>query len=275
MTSSTANPYAARDHARAQGGTRVDTMPLLPPADADHLPAGVTPQDMIWAETVAGGGYTSKIVNRGARIELTDVDGDACASLLAFNAALPTERLNVADTAKIQWNGYLGKDRFILSDMGRVILSILEDEAGTHDIFSGASNAASNARKYGDGANYGTHPNARDRFRIAVAKYGLGVKDIHPCINFFKGVKIGTGGEMIPATGPFPMGRRLVLRAEMDLILIIANCPHVLDPRENYSVTPLRIRGWRGPVAPPSDAIRTGTPEGLRAFLNTEDYYAR
>ncbi len=275
MSSSTANPYAARDHARAQGGTRVAAMPTLPAGDADAIPANIAPEAMIWAETVAPGGYTSKIVRRGARIELTDLEGDGCISLLAFNAEFPTERLNVADTVKIQWNGYLEAGRFILSDMGRVMLSILEDEAATHDTFCGASNEASNARKYGAGDNYGPHPNARDRFRIAVAKYGLGRKDIHPCINLFKGVRIEEDGATTPVVGPFAPGRKLLLRAEMDMILVMVNCPHVLDPRESYSATPVMIRAWRGPVTGPADPIRTGTPEGLRAFLNTEDYYTR
>jgi len=275
MSSTTADPYGAQAHARAQAGTSVEAMPVLPATRAAHLPPGVAPEAMLWAETIAAGGYTSKILNRGARIELTDIDGDGCVSMLAFNAACPVERLNVADTMKIQWNAYLGAGRFILSDMGRVILSILEDGAGTHDGFCGASNEAANARKYGDGTNHGTHPNARDRFRIAVAKYGLGRKDIHPCINLFKGVTIDPDGATVPQCGPFAPGRRVVLRVEMDLILVFANCPHVLDPRDGYSVTPVRVRAWRGPATPPDDPLRNATPEGQRAFLNTDDLFAR
>jgi hypothetical protein len=40
-------------------------------------------------------------------------------------------------------------------------------------------------------------------------------------------------------------------------------------------VTPLRATAWRGEPAAENDPIRTATPEGLRAFLNTEDLYAR
>ena len=61
----------------------------------------------------------------------------------------------------------------------------------------------------------------------------------------------------------------------MDVLVILANCPHVLDPRPAYSVTPVRATAWRGEPAPADDAIRNATPEGLRAFLNVEDYYAR
>ena len=215
MSSSTADPKSAQAHARAQGGARVESMPTLPPGDAPERPPEVAAQDMLWAETVAPGGYAAKRLGRGARLRLTDVRGDACASMLVFNAESPVERLNVADTVKVQWNAYLGEGRLLLSDMGRVLFSLLEDTAGTHDAFCGASNAASNARRYGEGDNWGPHPNARDRFSLGVAKFGLGRKDIHPCLNWFKGVRIAPDGAVETQVGPFAPGRQVTLRAEI------------------------------------------------------------
>ena len=269
MNTNTADPHGARAHARAMTGTRVESMPTVPAAAAD------APGDVVWEEVIAPGGYASRRIARGTRLRLIDLRGDACASLLLFNAEMPTERLNVADTLKVQWNGYLGAGRLLLSDMGRVMMSILEDGAGTHDAFCGASNAVSNARSYGDGSNHGPHPNARDRLLLGVAKQGLGRKDVHPCINWFKGVRIADDGGVSPQIGPFAPGRTLLLRAEMELILVIANCPHVLDPRAAYTVTPLRATAWRGEVTAEDDPIRVATPEGFRAFLNTEDLYRR
>jgi urea carboxylase-associated protein 2 len=175
----------------------------------------------------------------------------------------------------VQWNAYLGAGRLVLTDMGRAMFSILDDTTSGHDGFCGASNQASNARRYGDGYNHGDHPNARDRFVIALAKFGLGRRDIHPCINWFKPVRIGEQGETLLETGPFPPGRHLTLRAEMDVLVVLANCPHVLDPRAAYSVTAVRATAWRGPVTGEDDAIRSATPEGLRAFQNVEDYFRR
>jgi urea carboxylase-associated protein 2 len=273
--SDTADPVAARDHARSMAGLTAEAMPTLPASRAVDLPPGVAPESVIWEETIAGGGYAGRQLGRGARLRLTDLKGDASLSLLVFNAERPVERLNIADTLKVQWNGYLEAGRLLLSDMGRVLMSLVEDTAGTHDGFCGASNQASNARKYGDGANYGTHPNARDRFRLGAAKFGLGAKDIHPCVNLFKGVRIEANGATTPRIGPFEPGRCVTLRAEMDVIVVLANCPHVLDPRPDYCATPVRATAWRGAVTPPEDPIRNATPEGLRAFLNVEDYYLR
>lgn len=273
-TSRTGNPHAARDHARAMAGTIVEAMPVVPAAAAD-APPGDDAGPVVWEETIAPGGYASRRIARGTRLRLVDLHGDACASLLVFNAENPLERLNVADTLKVQWNGYLGAGKLLLSDMGRVLASIIADSAGTHDAFCGASNEAGNARKYGDGTNYGAHPNARDRFMLGVAKHGLSRKDVHPCVNLFKGVRIAADGETLPEIGPFAPGRAVTLRAEMELIVVLANCPHVLDPRPEWSVTALRATAWKGAVTPADDPVRNASPEALRAFLNTEDYYAR
>lgn len=274
MSAVLADPKAARDHARSMAGTVVDAMPVLPPV-ADDLPGGVPASDLVWEETIAAGGYATRRLARGTRLRLIDLKGDACASLLIFNAEVPSERLNVADTVKVQWNAYLGQGKLLLSDMGRVLMSLLEDSAGTHDAFCGTSNAATNAAKYGEGRNSGPYPSGRDRFLLGAAKHGLQRRDVHPCVNLFKGARIAADGTIVPQIGPFAPGRSVILRAEMDVIVVIANCPHVLDPRPAWSVSPLRATAWRGPITPEDDPIRTATPEGLRAFLNVEDYFRR
>jgi len=273
-TSTLANPNAARVHARSMAGTVVESMPILPPVATD-LPLGVSADDLLWEETVAPGGYATRRIARGTRLRLIDVKGDACASLNLFNAEMPTERLNFADTVKVQWNAYLGTGKLLLSDMGRVLMSIEADDAGTHDCFSGTSNAATNLAKYGEGRNSGAYPNGRDRFLLGAAKHGLGRRDVHPCVTLFKGTRIEEDGTITPLVGPYAPGRSVVLRAEMDVIVVVTNVPHVLDHRPEYSVTPLRLTAWRGPVTGEADPIRNATPEGQRAFLNVEDYYRR
>lgn len=274
MTASLTNPQAARDHARGLAGAVVAAMPIVPPV-ANDLPTGIPADDLLWEETIAAGGYATRRLARGARLRLVDLAGDACGSLLLFNAEMPTERLNVADTVKVQWNAYLGTGKLLLSDMGRVLMSFIEDGAGTHDCFSGTSNAMTNAAKYGEGSNSGAYPSGRDRLLLGVAKHGLQRRDVHPCVNLFKGTTIAVDGAIVPQIGPFAPGRTVVLRAEMEVIVVIANCPHVLDPRKAWTVTPLRATAWRAPVTPDDDPIRTATPEGFRAFENVEDYFRR
>jgi urea carboxylase-associated protein 2 len=189
-------------------GTVVEAMPQLPPAARD-LPAGIYPQDLLWEETIAAGGYATRRLARGSRLRLVDLAGDACASLLIYNAEMPSERLNVADTVKVQWNAYLGAGKLLLSDMGRVLMSNITDAAGTHDAFCGTSNAATNEAKYGEGSNSGAFPNGRDRLLLGAAKHGLQRRDVHPCVNLFKGTRIEADGTITPLVGPYDAGRKV------------------------------------------------------------------
>ncbi|HEX8915219.1 MAG TPA: urea amidolyase associated protein UAAP1 [Humisphaera sp.] len=272
-TSDLSDPYKARAHARAQAGTKVRAMPTIPASAATDLPAGVPAADVVWDETLAAGGYAARVLKRGTRLRFTNVAGDACANLLVFNADRPIERLNVADTVKVQWNAYLGPGKLLLSDMGRVLMSIVEDTCGQHDTFCGASNAKTNAAKYGAGENYSPFPNARDRFLIALLKFGLGKKDIGPNVNLFKGVKVEADGGLTFNASSSKPGDHILLRAEMNVLVVVANTPHVLDPRPTYTATDLRLTAYRGPVTPADDPIRLATPENTRAFENVEDYF--
>lgn len=255
-------------------GTVVESMPTIPVSAAKDLPKGVVPADLLWDETISIGNYAARVLPRGSRLRLLNVGGDSCANVLIYNADRPIERLNVADTVKVQWNAYLGAGKLLLSDMGRVLMSILEDTCRHHDTFCGASNPKTNAAKYGSGDNFGPHPSARDRFLLALAKFGLGRKDVMPNVNFFKEVRIEPDGSTIFIEKSSKPGDFMTLRAEMNVLVVIANTPHVLDARPKYTGTPLRLTAWRGPVTPENDPIRTANPENLRSYQNAEDYFS-
>ena len=267
------NPYAARDHARAMHGTVIEAMPRIPVRDARDLPPDIERADLLWDETLAAGEYCSRVLKRGTRLRMINTQGDACAQFLCYNSDRPWERLNVADTVKVQWSGYLSEGKMLLSDMGRVLMSIVRDTCQMHDTFSGASTRWSNERTYGTGENFSLHPNARDRFLLALLKYGLGRKDIPPSLNFFKHVKIQEDGSMNFIQHSSKPGDIVELRAEMNVLVVIANCPHVLDDRKRYTASPLRVLAYKSEVTPAADPIRNSCPESQRAFENVDDYF--
>jgi urea carboxylase-associated protein 2 len=269
--STTATTYGARDHARAQAGTVVDTMPSIPASTWSSPPPGVAPEALTWAETVAGGGYTHKVLARGTRLRLTDVEGDACAHLLLFNADQPWERLNVADTVKVQWNAYLGGSVALLSDQARVLATIVEDSSGHHDALCGTSTVDGNTEHYGDGAPQGPSPAGIPLFTLAAAKNGLGPRDLPPSLSFFQGVRVGSSGEL-EFTGSAGAGKSVDLRIEIPSIVLIANVPHPVDPRPDYTATNLEVLAWRDHPSTLDSPEWTHTPETQRAFENTADY---
>jgi urea carboxylase-associated protein 2 len=269
--STTATTHGARDHARAQAGTVVETMPSIPASTWPSPPPGVAPEALTWAETVAGGGYTHKVLARGTRLRLTDVDGDACAHLLLFNAEGPWERLNVADTVKVQWNAYLGESVALLSDQARVLATIVADTSGRHDALCGTSTVDGNTERYGDGAPQGPSPAGLPLFTLAAAKNGLGPRDLPPSLSFFQGVRVQPGGGL-DFTGSAGAGRAVELRIEIPAIVLIANVAHPVDPRPDYTVTNLEVLAWRSEPSTPDSPEWTHSPEAQRAFENTADY---
>lgn len=267
----TATTGGARRHARAQEGTAVHTAPTVPASAWPDVPDGVDSDDLVWAERVAGGGYAHRVLAQGTAVRLTDLEGDACASVLLFSAAMPWERLNVPDTVKVQWQVYTGAGQLLLSDQGRVLASVVADTSGHHDALYGTSAAARNVERYGDGSPHGPSPAGRELFVLAAAKHGLERRDVGPSISFFQGVRIDAEGrpQWRGSAGP---GASVTLRTEMPVVLLVANTAHPLDPRPAYTSTPLEVVAWRDRTTMPEDPLWTAAPEGRRAFENTRDH---
>jgi hypothetical protein len=267
----TATTYGARDHARAQEGTRTEAMPVVPASSWPEPPCEAS--RLVWAETVAGGNYTHRVLARGTEFRLTDPHGDACAHLLLHHADRPWERLNVADTVKVQWNAYLGEGVLLLSDQGRVLASVVADTSGRHDALCGTSTLVRNTERYGDGTPQSPSPAGRELFKLAAAKNGLDPRDLPPSLSFFQGVRVRDDGTL-DFTGSVGPGGSVTLRAEQDVTVLIANVPHPVDPRPEYVSTALEVLAWRARPTRPGDALWDATPEGRRAFLNTAEFLA-
>ncbi|MFH8252020.1 urea amidolyase associated protein UAAP1 [Microbacterium sp. B2969] len=261
----------ARADARSQGGQTSPHMPYLPASSSPHVPAGVDPAELTWAETVAPGGYTHRVLARGTRLRLDDPTGDANAHVLLFNALEPWERLNTADTVKIPWQAYLGAGHPLLSGDGRALATIVGDTSGRHDALFGTTTDAANLARYSDARPEGPAPSGRALFVKAAAKHGLGPRDLPPSVSFFQGVRVGVDGaaEWLGSVGP---GGSVTLVAELPLIVLIANVAHPLDPRAEYRVGELRVHAWRGEPTLPGAPLFDASPESRRAYLNTLDY---
>ena len=246
-------------------------MPVLPPSGYVPLPPGIDPAGLVWAERVAGGGYSHRVVAPGTTIRLADLDGDACAHVLLYRADQPWERLNVADTVKVQWQAYLGVGQLLLSDQGRVLASIVADSSGHHDTICGASSRRRNEERYGAGSAEGPSPAGRELLLLAAAKHGLGPRDLPPSISFFKGVRVDPGSGALAWTGSAGAGAAVELRAELSLIVLIANTAHPLDVRPAWCCGTLEILAWPGLPTAKGTWPASATPEAGRAFLNNEE----
>lgn len=214
-------------------------------------------------ETLPGGWYTGLTLRAGEILRLQTGREPAAVSLLAWRRDEPSERLNYADTVKVQWTTVLEKGRVLFSDMGRVMLSIVEDSGAYHDAVVGGSTAASNARKY-----EGETRNTRDNFILAALKLGLDPRDIPPCVTFFAPVRVDAEGRFVWHPEKRTAGDYVELRAEMDLLIALSNCPHPLDPSPAFAPASVELAWFAAEPLTADDLCRTATDEARRGFEN-------
>jgi urea carboxylase-associated protein 2 len=219
---------------------------------------------IIHQETIPGGWYWSTVLKRGEAIRIDQQEGAATVALVAWNEGDTSERMNLVDTAKVQWTTALGKGRVIFSDMGRIMFSIIEDSAGAHDCLMGGSNAASNALKY---PGVKTR-NTRDNLVLIAGKLGLQRRDIPGILNLFAPVSLDEEGAFAWQKKRSNSGDYTELRAEMDVVIGLSNCPHPLDPNPIYAPTSVTVTRFRAPTALADDLARTATAEAIRGFEN-------
>lgn len=216
----------------------------------------------IHVETIPGGWYWSTALKAGDTIRIAQNHGPSAVSLVAWSSADPSERLNLPDTVKVQWTTAIARGRVLFTDMGRVLFSVTEAASTAHDALVGGSTAASNAARYA-----GDQRNTRDNFILVAGKLGLDRRDIPSALTLFAPVRVAAEGNFIWRDELRVAGDYVELRAEMDLIIALSNCPHPLDPGPDYAPQPVTVTRFRAPVAA-DDLCRTATAEAVRGFEN-------
>jgi urea carboxylase-associated protein 2 len=184
--------------------------------------------------------------------------------MIAWSAADTSERLNLPDTIKVQWTTAIARGRVLFSDMGRVMFSVTEATSSAHDALMGGSTAASNAMRY-PGLDI---RNTRDNFILIAGKLGLDRRDIPSALTFFAPVRVLEDGAFTWQQDLCRAGDYVELRAEMDLVIGLSNCPHPLDPSPTYAPRPVQITRYRATAPAADDLCRTATAEAVRGFDN-------
>ena len=233
---------------------------------------------VVVSERLRGGQAWSRVLKRGQRLTLTDLEGGAAVAALFCNADDRTERYNMPDTLKAQHIARLTAGFVLYSDMGRVLCSITRDSLGWHDTITGHGTRSQSIARFGEGTYQALrndwHKNTRDNFLVELGKYELGKRDLIPNVNFFVKVAADLDGKLAWASGHSRAGSSVELRAELNTLVILSNTPHPLDPRTSYAPPPVALEVRSGAPAGPEDPCRTSRPENARGFTLTEAYFA-
>lgn len=196
-------------------------------------------------EVVDAGDYYIGVVKAGETFRILDLEGNQAADTLFYNAHNPAEHYSAMDTIREQGNVYLTTGTQLLSNENNIMLEIVADTCGRHDTLGGACATESNTVRY-DLEKRCMHA-CRDSWMLAIAEnpqYGIGKRDISHNINFFMNVPVTEAGGLTFEDGISAPGKYVELRAEMDVIVLISNCPQLNNPCNGYNPTPIEYLVW-------------------------------
>ncbi len=188
----------------------------------------------------------SATLKAGQVLRIIDLEGQQAVDALFYNAADPGERYSAQDTLAAQARAGgrydLSAGSVLRSNEGRAMATIVADTCGFHDTSAGACSCESNTVRFGHATRF-MHA-CRENFLTALAKYGMDKRDLVSNVNFFMNVPIRPDGELTVDDGVSAPGGYVELRAEMDLLVLISNCPQVNNPCNGFRPTPIRCVVW-------------------------------
>jgi len=197
----------------------------------------------IYRETLAAGEPWVKDLKAGQTLRIHDLEGNQAVDTLFYSAAEPRERYDVQRTLRRQQNIYLTTGTVLYSNLGNPMLTIVADTCGRHDTLGGACAQESNVVRYALEKRY-MH-SCRDNYLCACAHDGrLSKRDISANVNFFMNVPVTASGGLTFEDGISAPGKYVELRAEMDVIVLISNCPQLNNPCNGYNPTPAEFLIW-------------------------------
>ncbi|BFM19477.1 urea amidolyase associated protein UAAP2 [Gilvimarinus japonicus] len=194
---------------------------------------------------IGAGDYYLAPLKRGQTLRILDVEGNQAADTLFFNADDPSERYSAMDTIREQAQVYLSAGSVLRSNLGNPMLEITADTCGRHDTLGGACATESNTVRY-DLEKRCMHA-CRDSWMLAIAEhpeYGLSKRDITHNINFFMNVPVTADGGLTFADGISGAGKYVEMQANMDVLVLMSNCPQLNNPCNGYNPTQVEMIIW-------------------------------
>lgn len=206
------------------------------------------PQNAVLDETCPAGEPWMGLVKKGQVFRILDLEGNQAVDTLFYNANDPEERYSAVDTIQRQGALYLTTGSVLYSSEGRPMLTIIADTCGRHDTLGGACAAESNTVRYA--LEKRPMHSCRDNFMHALSHCDCAThrhmtkRDITANINFFMNVPVTPEGGLTFADGISAPGKYVEMRAEMDVVVLVSNCPQLNNPCNAYNPTPVRMLVW-------------------------------
>ncbi len=189
-------------------------------------------------------GPWSGIITAGDVLTIVDLHGNQAVDTLFYGVDTagtprPSARYCAQATIAAQGNLFLTTGSVLRDQESRPLVTIVADEVGNHDTVGGACSQESNTLRYG---HHTKHQHACvENFLIEGSRHGLGKADMVGNVNFFMNVPVDPDGTLGIVDGLSAPGKRLALRAEVDTLVLISNCPQINNPCNGFDPTAVRI----------------------------------
>ena len=209
------------------------------------LESKLDPSQASFRQVVLAGDYFMHVVKSGQTLRILDLEGNQAADTLFYSASDPSERYSALDTIREQGNIYLTAGTKLLSSECNEMLEIVADTCGRHDTLGGACATESNTVRYA--LEKKCMHACRDSWMLAGAEheeFGIGKRDITHNINFFMNVPVSPDGQLTFEDGISDAGKYVEMKALMDVIVLISNCPQLNNPCNAYNPTPVEVLIW-------------------------------
>ena len=184
-------------------------------------------------EIVAARAPWSAVITAGQVLTIVDLDGNQAVDFLAY-AADDTDRAYSAQTTlQEQDSVYLTVGSVLRDNESTALLTIIADDCGRHDTLGGACSKESNTLRYG------LHTFAQhacvENFLAEGSRRGLGKRDLVSNINWFMNVPVDPDGALGIVDGISAPGLSVSLRAEVDTLVLVSNCPQINNPCNGFN----------------------------------------
>ncbi|KPF78507.1 urea carboxylase-associated protein [alpha proteobacterium AAP81b] len=159
---------------------------------------------------------------KGQRLTVIDPEGEQVADLLAFNRHDTDEAISSGRSLDYLSRIFLTVPDPIWSNRSNIMLRLVEDTVGRHDFLLTPCSPDTFRILYGDDQ---PHRGCFGNLVAALAPWGIGADRIPVAFNIFMNVAVdGDSGALKVLPPKSRAGDRLVLEAEMDLVIGLTAC---------------------------------------------------
>lgn len=177
-------------------------------------------------------------IGAGARFAIVDLEGRQCVDLFAFCAEDVAEYAS-AEHTRVHVSRLFPRpgEHFVTNRRRPLLLLEADNSPGVHDMLV----AACDPSRYAGLGVQGWHASCQENLQHVMAELGYPRVEVPQPINLFTNIPVGADGVLDWRPALTRPGDRVVLRTELDCIIVASSCPQDIVPINDKNPTAVAI----------------------------------